>query len=115
MSDIFGAPCEKEIGYTLLTGGRGGHVGKPRNWDTYLVDGKERRLTSVEGKKMMGFPDDFVMPVSETQKMKQLGNSVAVPAIEAVAKNILETLGEKKPLYGDREALVRQECFLLFG
>jgi DNA (cytosine-5)-methyltransferase 1 len=92
MSDIFGAPCEKEIGHTLLTGGRGGHVGHPRNWDTYLVNGKERRLTSVEAKKMMGFPYDFVMLVSETQKMKQLGNSVAVPAVEAVAQNLLFAL-----------------------
>jgi len=92
MSDIFGAPCEKEIGYTLLTGGRGGHVGHPRNWDTYLVNGKERRLTSVEAKKMMGFAEDFVMPVSETQKMKQLGNSVAVPAVEAVAQKMIASL-----------------------
>ena len=41
---------------------------------------------------MQGFPDTFVFPVSETQAMKQLGNSVAVPAIQAVAKEIIERL-----------------------
>lgn len=92
MSDVFGAPCEREIGYTLLTGGRGGHVGHPRNWDAYLVNGKQRRLTSVEAKKMMGFPDTFIMPVSETQKMKQLGNGVAVPAVEATATSLIHAL-----------------------
>ena len=45
-----------------------------------------------EGLKMQGFPDDFVFPVSETQAMKQLGNSVAVPAIEAVAREIIKEL-----------------------
>lgn len=92
MSDVFGAPCNKEIGYTLLTGGRGGHVGHPRNWDTYLVDGKERRIGVWEAKKMMGIQEDFVFPVSVTQAMKQLGNGVAVPVVEAVAKELLKSL-----------------------
>ncbi len=41
---------------------------------------------------MQGFPSDFEFPVSEVQAMKQLGNSVAVPAIEAVAKEIVKIL-----------------------
>ena len=45
-----------------------------------------------EGLRMQGFPDSFIFPVSETQAMKQLGNSVAVPAIQATAKNIIEAL-----------------------
>ena len=56
------------------------------------MDGKERRLTPKEGRKMMGFPDDFIFPVSETQAMRQLGNSIAVPAVQAVAKKLLEAL-----------------------
>lgn len=95
MSDVFGSPCAREIGYTLLTGGRGGHVGHPRNWDTYMVNGREQRLTSKEARQMMGFPEDFVMPVSETQKMKQFGNAVAVPVVEAVAKCIIKSIGLK--------------------
>lgn len=45
-----------------------------------------------EGKRMMGFPEDFVFPVSDAQAMKQLGNAVAVPAITAYAKQIINTL-----------------------
>ena len=77
MSDIFGKPCNKHIGYTLRVGGRGSGLMDRRNWDTYAVDGEVIRIGSKEGIKMMGLPEDFEFPVSETQAMKQLGNSVA--------------------------------------
>jgi len=89
MSDIFGAKCEKKIGYTLRVGGRGSGLTDRRNWDTYLVDGNITRISYIEGLKLQGFPKDFKFPVSETQAMKQLGNSVAVSAIKAVAKSML--------------------------
>lgn len=92
MSDIWGAPCEKEVGYTLRCGGRGSGIDDRRNWDAYRVKGKVKRLSPVEGKKMMGFPDDFEFPVSEVQAMKQLGNAVAVNAIHAVAQQIIQSL-----------------------
>ena len=92
MSDVFGGSVDKEIGYTLRVGGRRSGVKDRRNWDCYMVDGVEKCLTPKEGLKMQGFPDTFVFPVSETQAMKQLGNSVAVPAIQAVAKEIIERL-----------------------
>jgi len=92
MSDIFGEPCNKEIGYTLRVGGRGSGLMDRRNWDTYSLSGRTVRLTSKEGKKMMGYPDDFEFPVSETQAMKQLGNSVAVPAVKATAAAMSEYL-----------------------
>jgi len=57
-----------------------------------MVDGKVRRITSKEGKKMQGFPDDFVFPVSDSQAMKQLGNSVAINAIQDYAQKIVEAL-----------------------
>jgi DNA (cytosine-5)-methyltransferase 1 len=41
---------------------------------------------------MMGLPASFAFPVSEVQAMKQLGNSVVVPAIQAVAGSIIDTL-----------------------
>ena len=73
-------------------GGRRSGVCDRRKWDCYIVDGEERCMTPREGLKMQGFPDDFVFPVSETQAMKQLGNSVAVPAIRAVANEIVKRL-----------------------
>ncbi|HWD99666.1 MAG TPA: DNA (cytosine-5-)-methyltransferase [Bryobacteraceae bacterium] len=45
-----------------------------------------RRLTPRECARLMGFPDSFRIPVSDTQAYKQFGNSVVVPVIEAVAQ-----------------------------
>jgi DNA (cytosine-5)-methyltransferase 1 len=45
-----------------------------------------RRLTPRECARLMGFPDEFQIPVSDTQAYKQFGNSVVVPVVEAVAK-----------------------------
>ena len=36
----------------------------------------------------MGFPDSFVIPVSDTQAYKQFGNSVVVPAMRAMAEHM---------------------------
>ena len=92
MSDILGGDCPKVVGYTLRVGGRGSGIKDRRNWDSYLVDGKVKRLTPLEGKKMMGLPSNFEFPVTESQAMKQLGNAVAVPAIQATAEAILKVL-----------------------
>ena len=45
-----------------------------------------RRLTPRECARLMGFPDTFRIPVSDTQAYKQFGNSVAIPVFSAVAK-----------------------------
>jgi DNA (cytosine-5)-methyltransferase 1 len=44
-----------------------------------------RRLTPRECARLMGYPDSYRIPVSDTQAYKQFGNSVAVPVIAAVA------------------------------
>jgi len=94
MSDVLGGTCEKEIGYTLRVGGRGSNIKDRRNWDSYCVNGKIVRIGEKEGLKMQGFPAWFEFPndLSHVQRMKQLGNSVAVPAIQAVAEQIIKTL-----------------------
>lgn len=45
-----------------------------------------RRLTPRECARLMGFPDTFRIPVSDTQAYKQFGNSVAVPVFAEVAR-----------------------------
>lgn len=94
MDDVFDGKVNRKVGFTLRVGGRGSGIDDRRNWDSYLVDGEVKRLTPKEGLRLQGFPDSFVFPVSETQAMKQLGNSVAVPAIQATAKQIMEALGK---------------------
>ncbi len=68
----------------------------------YYKDGSEilipqkgknpRRLTPRECARIQGFPDKFIIPVSNNQAYKQFGNSVVVPLIRAVAKNIVKEL-----------------------
>lgn len=57
---------------------------------TFVADGKTglRLLSELECKRLMGFPDDFKVPVSRTQMYRQFGNSVAVPVIKAVADSM---------------------------
>ena len=45
-----------------------------------------RRLTPRECARLMGYPDTFRIPVSDTQAYKQFGNSVIVPVITEVAR-----------------------------
>ncbi len=94
MSDIWGEPCAKEVGFTLRVGGRGSNINDRRNWDSYLVNGEVKRIETEQGKKMQGFPDSFEFPVSKTQAMKQLGNSVAIPAVQATASAIMQYLNK---------------------
>lgn len=97
MSDVFdGADVNKKIGFTLRVGGKNSDINDRRNWDGYIVDGKVRRIKPKEGKRMQGFKDDFVFPVSDSIAMKQLGNSVAIPVIKAISKNIINVLEENQ-------------------
>jgi DNA (cytosine-5)-methyltransferase 1 len=51
-----------------------------------------RRLTPRECARLQGFPDKFIIPVSDNQAYKQFGNSVVSPLIQAVGKNIVKEL-----------------------
>lgn len=51
-----------------------------------------RRMTPREWARLQGFPDDFIIGVADTSAYKQFGNSVAVPAIEATAKEIVSKI-----------------------
>jgi DNA (cytosine-5)-methyltransferase 1 len=51
-----------------------------------------RRLTPRECARLQGFPDSFLIPVSDNQAYKQFGNSVVTPLIQAVGKNIIKEI-----------------------
>jgi DNA (cytosine-5)-methyltransferase 1 len=65
-----------------------------------------RRLTPRECAKLMGYPADFKIPVSDTQAYRQFGNSVVVPVVERVARSVVEAL--QRPV-GFRPDLVLRE------
>lgn len=56
------------------------------------VDTGLRLFSQLECKRLMGFPDDFKIPVSRTQMYHQFGNSVAVPMMKAVANAMKKQL-----------------------
>lgn len=51
-----------------------------------------RRLTPRECAKLMGYPLDFQIPVSDTQAYRQFGNSVVVPVVARIANSVVESL-----------------------
>ena len=57
---------------------------------TFVKDGETgmRLFTEHECKAIMGFPKDYVIPVSRTQMYRQFGNSIVVPVVSAVAKKM---------------------------
>ena len=54
-----------------------------------------RKMTPREWARLQGFPDIYIIPVSDASAYKQFGNSVAVPAIQATAKEILKLIKNK--------------------
>lgn len=57
----------------------------PKLWDL------RRKLSIFECKRLQGFPDSFIIPVSDAQAYKQLGNTVSIPIIKAIMHNMIET------------------------
>ncbi len=53
-----------------------------------------RKLTPTECARLQGFPKDYVLPpIADSALYKQIGNSVSVPVVEAVAKEIRRAVG----------------------
>ena len=55
-----------------------------------LHEGEVRKLTIQECYRIMGFPDEFRLINNRGELYKQIGNSVAIPMIKAVGKQIKE-------------------------
>src|SRR5699024_4689817 len=66
-----------------------------------------RLLSELECKRIMGFPDNFLIPVSRTQMYRQFGNSVAVPMIKSVADEM------KKEIYKSNQISLKQLTFTI--
>lgn len=79
----------------------------------YYKDGSEiliaqkgknpRRLTPRECARLQGFPDSFVIPVSDTQAYRQFGNSVVVPLMSNVAELVAEKMAKLDSMAESRQ------------
>jgi DNA (cytosine-5)-methyltransferase 1 len=63
----------------------------------YKLQERIRRLTPIECERLQGFPDNFtskgiingeVVPISNSQRYKQLGNAVTVNVVQAIAEKL---------------------------
>lgn len=59
--------------------------------EAIYINGRVRRLTPNEVRRILGFPEGFSFPVSENHAYEQLGNSVAVPVLKQIAQQIVST------------------------
>ncbi len=59
-----------------------------------LDNGKVRKLTILECFRLMGFPDEFIKPVSRGHLYHQIGNSVCIPMIKHIAGDIIKSIHE---------------------
>ena len=68
---------------------------------TFVKDGKTgiRLLSENECKAIMGFDRDFVIPVSRTQMYRQFGNSVAIPVVTEIARNLVKKIKKMNVVY----------------
>lgn len=55
----------------------------PKLWDL------KRRLSVLESKRLQGFPENFIFPVSDSQAYKQLGNSISIPVAQSIIEQML--------------------------
>lgn len=79
-----------DLGHSITLSAYGG--GAASKTGAYLIDGVIRKLTPRECARIMGFPDSFKIPVTDTQAYKQFGNSVSIPVIKAIFKRIIDTI-----------------------
>ena len=49
-------------------------------------------MTPLEWERLQGFPDNWTAGIADVHRYKQMGNSVAVPVIQAVSENIIKQL-----------------------
>tara|TARA_X000001036_G_C20606182_1_gene777037 strand:+ start:92 stop:952 length:861 start_codon:yes stop_codon:yes gene_type:complete len=67
---------QKDTAYTIRCGGRNSPINDRHNWDGYLVDNKEYRLTIEDALKLQGFDENYKLTGTVAQKWKQLGNTI---------------------------------------
>ena len=72
---------------------------EPKMWQL------RRKLSTLECKRLQGFPDDFIMDVSSLQIKKQLGNSVPIPVIKSVIEEMI--LSYNRNIVASRQSLLQ--------
>ena len=88
LTELLGKNFEKKTAYTIRCGGKNSPINDKHNWDGYMVDGKEYRLTTEDCLKIQGFNIDFKLCGNNKDKWKQLGNTIPTIFTEIIGLNI---------------------------
>jgi DNA (cytosine-5)-methyltransferase 1 len=78
-----------DFGHAITLSAQGGGPGSKTG--CYLINGKVRKLAPKECARIQGFPEDFIIPVSDGQAWKQFGNSVPVNVLKHMIKAFIDT------------------------
>jgi DNA (cytosine-5)-methyltransferase 1 len=92
LTEFFGKSFAKKIAYTIRCGGRNSAINDKHNWDGYLVDGEEYRLTKEDCLRLQGFDADFKLCGNNKNQWKQLGNTIPTIITEIIGANICKHL-----------------------
>ena len=92
LTELLGKNFEKKIAYTIRCGGKNSPIDDKHNWDGYMVDGKEYRLTKEDCLKIQGFSSDFKLCGNNKDQWKQLGNTIPTIFTEIIGLNLKKLL-----------------------
>lgn len=92
LSAYLSKPFDKELAYTIRCGGKKSPINDKHNWDGYMVDGKEYRLTIDDCLKLQGFDDSFKLYGSLNEQWKQIGNTIPTIFTQIIGNNIKKYL-----------------------
>lgn len=82
-----GELVETDVAHQLTVGG-----GKPgQGYSAIRAASGVRRLTPTECERLQGFPDGWTAGQADSTRYRQLGNAVAVPVVEWIARRLVAT------------------------
>ena len=87
LTEYLGRNFEKDVAYTIRCGGRRSPINGRHNWDGYIVDGAEYRLSIDDALKLQGF-DDFLLEGSARDKWKMLGNTIPTVFTDIIGRQL---------------------------
>lgn len=73
-------------GHAITLSAYGGGAGAKTG--AYLIDNQVRKLTPRECARIQGFPDSFIIPVTDGQAWKQFGNSIPINILRSILNKI---------------------------
>jgi DNA (cytosine-5)-methyltransferase 1 len=96
LSEFFNRKFEKECAYTIRCGGRHSPIHDKHNWDGYIVNGEEYRLTKEDCLRLQGFDVNFRLCGNNQNQWKQLGNTIPIIFTSMIGRMLKNHLSNTK-------------------